>query len=318
MSRPRILVVEDELIVAEDLKMTLDTLGYEVIGISPTGEHAIELAGEGHPDLILMDIMLAGELDGITTAERIHATQDIPVIFVTAYADEKLVNRAKVTEPYGYIVKPFNEREVHSNIEISLYRHRIEREIRKRDAILLGIGSGIEWFLRAFAMQASRGEGARTPHHGKPAYFPLLESIGDAMGLFRIAVFRYDDPSSPGKTLSLDGEWSRMDSVALRQTPLATHLRPGLLGIGAQEEDLKMGKGICLDATKFDPAVSDLSRSYRFNSLVAFELQVRERPFGLIFFVNDTARSWPADELEAMRIATNIIGAAIGLPGTPG
>ena len=147
MTKVQILIVEDELIVAEDLKFTLTNLGYDVIAIASSGEDAIEIAESGHPDLILMDIMLAGKIDGITTAEQIHIRQDIPVIYVTAYADETLLQRIKQTTPFGYIIKPFNDREVYSNIEIGLYRHTMEKEIKKRDAILFALGLGVEWFL---------------------------------------------------------------------------------------------------------------------------------------------------------------------------
>ena len=149
MIKARILIVEDELIVAEDLRMTLISLGYDVVGIAGSGERAIELADEKKPDIILMDIMLGGQLDGIATTVKIQTKHAIPVIYVTAYADNALIARAKKTEPFGYIVKPFNEREIQSNIEIALYRHKMEQEIKKRDAILLAPGPGIEWFLRA-------------------------------------------------------------------------------------------------------------------------------------------------------------------------
>ena len=105
----RVLVVEDESIVAMDLKNSLKVLGYEVVGTAPTGEEAIAKANQTRPDLILMDIILKGEMDGIQASETIRAHLDIPVIFLTACADDKTLQRAKITEPMCYLLKPFEE-----------------------------------------------------------------------------------------------------------------------------------------------------------------------------------------------------------------
>ena len=127
----KIMVVEDETIVALDIQNRLTKLGYQVPAVLATGEEAIEQAQETAPDMVLMDIMLAGEIDGIKAAEEIHQRFDIPVIFLTAYADNRTLQAAKITEPYGYVLKPFEERELHTTIEMGLYRHRLERELRQ-------------------------------------------------------------------------------------------------------------------------------------------------------------------------------------------
>ncbi len=129
----RILVVEDESIVALDIKNSLNILGYEVVGHASSGEDAIARAMETRPDLVLMDIILKGEMDGIQAAETIRARLDVPVIFLTACADDKTLNRAKVTEPFGYLLKPFEEWELHGHIEIALYKHNIERKLRESE-----------------------------------------------------------------------------------------------------------------------------------------------------------------------------------------
>ena len=133
MSGPNILVVEDEKIVALDIKNRLIDFGYNVPAIVSSGEDAVEKAGDLLPDLILMDIMLKGDMDGIEAAEQIHELYDIPIVYLTAYADEKTLERAKVTEPFGYILKPFEERELRTNIEIALYKHRMERKLKERE-----------------------------------------------------------------------------------------------------------------------------------------------------------------------------------------
>jgi two-component system, response regulator PdtaR len=131
MSDASIFIVEDELIVADDIRLTLENLGYTVAGIAQTGETAVLQVPEHIPDLVLMDIQLAGTMDGIETAEWIRTHLSIPVIFLTAHADDINLDRAKVTEPYGYLVKPYDERELHSVIEMALYKHRMEKKTRE-------------------------------------------------------------------------------------------------------------------------------------------------------------------------------------------
>jgi len=126
----KILIVEDEAITAMDLQDTLEQLGYEVVAVAATGEEAIQYAGQYRPDLALMDIHLASEMDGITTAQKIRDQYQTPIIYTTAFSDEQLVKRASFTEPFGYIIKPYNQRELHSNIEIGLFKSRIMAELR--------------------------------------------------------------------------------------------------------------------------------------------------------------------------------------------
>ena len=134
MAKTSVLVVEDESIVAKDIQNSLKKLGYVVPSVENTGEDAIDAAGQYRPDLILMDIMLKGDISGIEAAEQIRNRYQIPVIFLTAYADESTLSKAKVTEPYGYIIKPFKEIDLHTSIEMALYKHGKEQEVkRERD-----------------------------------------------------------------------------------------------------------------------------------------------------------------------------------------
>jgi PAS domain S-box-containing protein len=126
----KILVVEDESIVAMDIKHRLETMGYNVLAAVSSGETAVEKAGELKPDLILMDIVLKGQIDGIDAYNLIKENYNIPLIFLTAYSDEKTVNRAKTTSPYGYIIKPFEDRELKCAIEVALYKHEMESKLK--------------------------------------------------------------------------------------------------------------------------------------------------------------------------------------------
>jgi PAS domain S-box-containing protein len=147
MEKKQILVVEDEGIIALDLQNHLTRLGYAVPDIAYTGEQAIRRAKEIHPDLVLMDIRLEGEMDGIEAAEQIRARFGIPVIYMTAYADAATLKRAKITGPFGYILKPFGERELSSTIEMALYRHEMEQRLRESEqwfsATLKSIGDAV-------------------------------------------------------------------------------------------------------------------------------------------------------------------------------
>ena len=131
MSSAKILVVEDESIVAKDIAETLKSQGYDVPAIALSGEEAIQKTEAIRPDLVLMDIVLKGEVDGIEAAEQIRDRFDIPVVYLTAYADNEIVKRARITGPFGYIIKPFEARELRTNIEMALYRHKAEEAVRR-------------------------------------------------------------------------------------------------------------------------------------------------------------------------------------------
>lgn len=128
MANEKILVVEDERIVALDIKHSLESFGYVVPCIASTGEDAIQLAKRHKPDLVLMDIVLKGDIDGIEAATVINSNYRIPVVYLTAYSDERTLQRAKMTEPFGHILKPFDNRELRTNIEIALHKRALEQE----------------------------------------------------------------------------------------------------------------------------------------------------------------------------------------------
>jgi CheY-like chemotaxis protein/DNA-binding PadR family transcriptional regulator len=127
----KILVVDDEAIISMQLEERLYVMGYTVVGMAASGEDAIEKARQLAPDLILMDIVMPGRLNGIEAAQTIIDELDIPVVFVTSYADDAIIEKAKQVRPYGYIVKPFNELEIKAAIEVALFRKTAEREMKK-------------------------------------------------------------------------------------------------------------------------------------------------------------------------------------------
>ena len=141
MSKIKILVVEDESIVAKDIQKSLEKLGYEVPATASSAQSAYEKLQQITPDLVFLDIRLKGEEDGIHIAEHIRHNYSIPVIFLTSYVDQETLDRAKVTEPYGYIVKPFNESDLKTTVEMALFKFSRDKEVResqKRLANALG------------------------------------------------------------------------------------------------------------------------------------------------------------------------------------
>jgi diguanylate cyclase (GGDEF)-like protein len=126
MSQKKILIVEDESIIAEDISDSLISLGYRITGMVYSGEEAIEAAAKFRPDLVLMDVNLQGEIDGITAAAEIRSRFQIPVVYLTAYADENTLRRVNATKPFGYIVKPFEEKNLHTTIQLALHRHEYD------------------------------------------------------------------------------------------------------------------------------------------------------------------------------------------------
>ncbi len=147
MSQARILVVEDERIIGLGIRKRLTALGYQVVGLAGEGAEGVQMALEFDPDLVLMDIDLGVGIDGIEAAQRIRADRDIPVVFLTAYSDDSTLRRATLSDPFGYVLKPYEDRDLQTAIEIGLYRHRMDRQLRQNEqwlaATLASIGDGV-------------------------------------------------------------------------------------------------------------------------------------------------------------------------------
>src|SRR4051795_5624863 len=130
MALTKVVIVEDERIVAFHIKRQLTRLGYEVVSVAASGAHAVQQVTDHRPDLVLMDIHIEGAIDGIETAKLIPAELQIPVIYLTAYSDDDTLARARATTPYGYLLKPFTERELHATIQMVLERRRADMALR--------------------------------------------------------------------------------------------------------------------------------------------------------------------------------------------
>jgi PAS domain S-box-containing protein len=207
MSTVKILVVEDEAIVAHDLKNSVESLGYEVPAIVASGEEAVQKALELSPDLVLMDIMLNGEMDGIEAAGRIRQKIDLPVIYLTAYADEDTLGRAKATTPFGYIIKPFDERGLQVGIEVALYKHKMDMELKRSK----------EWL--ATVLQSIGDAVIATDHDGRVTFMnPVAE---DLTGWRR--------EEAAGQDLSKVFNIINEETRAIVKNPVAKVLKTGLI-----------------------------------------------------------------------------------------
>ena len=217
----RILICEDEIVLAMDLADTLKELGYEVVRAVSTGEECVRIAGEAKLDLILMDIKLKGEMDGIEAGEIIHARFDIPIIYLTAYTDESLIERAGKTKPFGYMVKPYRSEELRTNIELALFKHRMGRELQQSEqkyrelvehanSIILKMDRrGRITFLNEFGLQFFGY--AEEDVLGRPLVGTLVPETGST-GLDTESLTR-DLLGSPGRQSSGESRCVRKDGV---------------------------------------------------------------------------------------------------------
>jgi CheY-like chemotaxis protein len=310
MEKPAIFIVEDEAIVANDIKETLKSLGYEVTGIAKSGEIALEKVGAHRPDLVLMDIHLATQMDGVETAGKIHALYGIPVIYLTAYADKALLERAKVTEPYGYVIKPYDERELFSVIEMALYKHRIEHEIKKRDDILFAVSSAVEWLLRV-----SR---SKTPTPAPEQVFDpatmrdILEPLGLALDAGAIAMFRTAVDTSGRVTVSMVYEWGCPDYQSRLYKPELKGFTYASMGLLRWENLLNRGEVVSVVPGALPEEEQKLLSILGVKSGVIVPVFVRESLWGFIGFFDLVTRTRSPDEVEALRITANLFGAAMG------
>ena len=214
MASIKILVVEDEAIVARDIRSQLTAMGYTPVGHATAGEQAIAMAGVLHPDLVLMDIQLAGPMDGIVAAQAIRDQFFIPVVFLTAFAADDIIARAKLTEPYGYILKPFSERELHTVIEMAHYKHQAEIRLRDSAHQLRALSQRV--------LQVQESERRRVA-------IELHDEVGQSLTALKINLLghpRFKDQTPE----SLNAENLRIVDDALQQVRrLALALRPSML-----------------------------------------------------------------------------------------
>jgi response regulator RpfG family c-di-GMP phosphodiesterase len=219
----KILVVEDESLVAKDIHNMLLGRGYEVVGVLSTGEAALESVSASRPDLVLMDIVLKGDIDGIAAARTIWETHGVPVVYLTAYADETTLARAKVTEPFGYILKPFDERELQTTIEMAFFKAKMDRALRERE---MRLRKTLAATIQAMAMTIEMRDPYTAGHQRRVG--KLSSAIATRMSLpadqidgIRMAADIHDVGKIyvPAEILSKPGQLTEIESSIIRTHP---------------------------------------------------------------------------------------------------
>ncbi|MEZ5584551.1 MAG: response regulator, partial [Candidatus Competibacteraceae bacterium] len=196
-TKTRVMVVEDESLVALALRKKLENLGYEVPAVFNSGEEAVEQVVTVRPDAILMDIMLAGQIDGVTAAERILSRHEAPIIYLTAYSDKSTLDRAKQTAPQGYLIKPFEGPELHSALEMALYRHRMEKILSDKHKALFAAKERAQVTLQAIGDAVITTDAQGIVDYLNPVAEKLTGwTMGEARGQPLHEIFRSVDEQS--------------------------------------------------------------------------------------------------------------------------
>ncbi len=214
MTAPTILIVEDEVIIARDIRAQLIEMGYALAGHVTTGVEAIALTGALRPDLVLMDIQLAGPMDGIVAAQAIHDQFFIPVVFLSAFAVDAIIARAKLTEPYGYILRPFSERELHTVIEMALYKHQAEAKLRASANQLRALSQ------RVLAVQE---------HERRRIALELHDEVGQSLAAIKISLQSHERLKDQSVTSLIAENLVILESAWQQVRRLALALRPSML-----------------------------------------------------------------------------------------
>jgi signal transduction histidine kinase len=221
MSKEKIFIVEDETIISMELTHRLIKSDYQIVGTVTSGEEAIKLISSAKPDLILMDIFLSGEIDGINTAEEIRKSYDIPIIYITAFADEKTLNRAKATGPYGYIIKPFDQKDMETTIEIALYKHKTELKLKESEERLRNLNAAKDKFFSIVAHDL------KSPFQGLLGYSSILEESFDELDRDEIKKFISHITSATKNLYNLTSQlltWSRLQTGRMEFNPIKSNL----------------------------------------------------------------------------------------------
>lgn len=297
MDKINVLLVEDEQIMALDLKEKLEAMGFVVSAVTDSGEQAFSMAGQAHPDLILMDILLKGENDGIETAGKIRENFNIPIIFISALSDEKTMQRAKLSEPFAYLIKPFDDRELKFTIETAIYRHRLENQLSTRLRYEEGLANASQWLLADIDPME--------------AIVRTMQYLLTASGVSRVYLF--ENLEIPVDNLFVrqvrevctDGVAAQVDNPLLqhffsevRSNKILESLRKGEVFQGTVEELPKEARRI------FE--LRDVL------SLLILPIHVGGKFWGFIGFDDvQTPRIWSTEDVRLLRTAADMISAYI-------
>jgi PAS domain S-box-containing protein len=305
MKKPRILIVEDESIVARDISQQLDALGYESAGHTLSAEEGIALTNQLRPDLVLMDIQLAGEMDGIEAARAIREQFAIPVVFLTAFVSEEVLDRAKRAEPFGYIVKPFDERELRTTIEMALYKHEVESRLRQNQ--MEQRANEARYLRQRNALITFSGIGPGTDEDLAATFRRLTETAAKTLDVARVSVWRYNRDRTAIQCADLyELEADRHSSG----TELSAAAYP------AYFQALARADMIAADDAEHDPNTSEFSEHYLrplgITSMLDARIQSGGAVDGILCHEHvGPGRQWTADEKTFAVAVANLASLAV-------
>ena len=294
----KILVVEDESIVAMDITNMLENLGYQTMGHFSSGEKAIEKIEKEKPDLILMDIILKGKIDGITAAGIIQKKFRLPVVYVSAFTDKEKLDRAKLTKPFGYLVKPFEERELNTIIEMALYKKNAEDALINRDKIM----EAVSFIAKQLQLMSDI----------KKRSSLILERLGKAANVCRVYIYKNHMDENGDLLTSNEFEW------------IASGIKPEINNPDNQNfsfhkqnhdrwvDELSQGNAISGLIKDFPEHERRILQKQNIQSIMCVPIFVDRDWWGFIGFHEcDNERIWSTAEIDALKAAADIVGTAI-------
>ncbi|HTY22009.1 MAG TPA: sigma 54-interacting transcriptional regulator [Desulfomonilaceae bacterium] len=288
MPAPRILIVEDERLVVNALVRNLEGLGYKVVSSVSTGEDAIARVKETLPDLVLMDIRLEGEMDGIEAAGQISSQFDIPIVFVTAYADQKILAKAKITEPYGYLVKPLSKRELHAAIEIAIYKHEMARRLKVSEEKFRGLAELLPQIIYEIDLN---GKFTFANLSGLKSVGYTIQDLNRGVHVTELILPEDRDRMIRDMTTVLKGETIGAEFTVMRKDgttfPVVTHAAPI-----TRDGKIVGLRGVCVDITELKALQDDLQKAKD-----QLEIRVAERTAELAVS-NEELRTEVAERLR--------------------
>ncbi|MBN1424068.1 response regulator [Candidatus Fermentibacteria bacterium] len=294
MTSARILVVEDDAIVAAHLERVLAQMGYEVTRLVATGEDAVAAAGADRPDVVLMDVRLRGEMDGIRAAEEIRAGYGLPIIYLTAYADEPLIQKAKRTEPYGYLAKPVRDKELHASIEMALYKHATDRKLKHLSDVLRAVRDVNKLITRErdrFRMMAGA---CRILEHTR-GYVLVVVNLVSEGGSPTVVV----GEGAPELAAAL----LRMSADDLMQTPCMRSIRQG-----------KMEVCDCSEAVQTESAWGRAAAAQGVCAIASIPMRYEEKTYGALCVYGDRQDAFGPGEMDLLEeLADDLAFAVKGL-----
>jgi PAS domain S-box-containing protein len=292
------MIVEDDRIIAEDIKITLEKFGYNVSSITAFGEDAIKRAKVEKPDLVLMDIILKGKMTGIEAVKKIISKENIPVVFLTAYADKKTIEKVKLTGPFGYIIKPFEENELFSIIEIALYKHQLESQLRRRDAILEAITFGAKNFLKTSNWEVNIDE--------------FLGYLGTAIDVSRAFIFENFNAADGRLIMRQRFGWSAPGIEPQILVDEYQNLPYIQAGFGKWIDVLSSGEVLWGHTQDFPKNVQRIFNERDIKSIIAVPIFSGEDWWGFIGLDEcRTERDWIKIDTDGLKIAADVLGTAI-------